>query len=87
MNTALQWFCDYILVRYVVDPVVSWAEKHTREARLIGLLWLLYKTRRLGNARYQRRVEIVTVCMAIPVVLKAFARYSEKAKALRPVIN
>ena len=87
MNAVIHWFTEYVLVRYVVDPLISWAERHTREARLIGLLWLLYKTRRLGNARYQRRVEIVAVCMALPFVLKAWARHNERARALRSALE
>lgn len=83
MNTVLHCIGDYVFVRYIVDPVVTWAEEHTREARQIGLLWVLYKTRRLGNARYQRRIEVVAMCYALPLLLKAFVEHTERAKAVR----
>lgn len=78
---------DYFLkkaVRCILDPLLKWVGDHTLEARRIGLLWVLYKTRRLGNARYQRRVEFIAICYAIPVLLQVFAKYAERhgARAL-----
>lgn len=76
LDLILGYFLEKVF-GWLLNPLLRWVEMYTREARVIGLLWILYKTRRIGNARYQRRVEFVAVGFAVPLLLKSFTRQAQ----------
>ncbi|MBS1936800.1 MAG: hypothetical protein JSS84_03195 [Bacteroidetes bacterium] len=70
MEAILIWIRDYLIVRYIADPILNWMERRTRTVRQWWLLLVLFHTRMLGRPQYRSRVELVFFLCLLPHLLK-----------------
>ena len=75
MDTILTWVRDYLLARFIADPLIKWADRKTKVAREWILLLTLFHTRRLGSRSWRRRVEIALCIRVLPIVIEYIDKY------------